>query len=217
MKTFQILVLLMLPFIFYSCSEKENDVYERLTPEYDVEYKSIIDKELLKYDMKSVIDAPLKDNGKIDFACYFKFFNYGGDITLFNGGGDGWFVCVGEIKYIEILDEDRDNVMFEGRYQNDKYGEWALADATIKGHSFKNVFVSPLAINAYNEGKTDCFVFVQLFSGNKYFLNAIYYCSPLDNIIISYCRDRIITCPDASLWAEGPTNGPGRFWQTIIK
>ena len=154
----------------------------------------------------------MNDNSSWELGCFFSFYNYGGDIRLFNGGWEDAFVTVGELSFMHEIKENKDILTINERYEDDKYGEWAIAEVMIGSNTFKEVFVSPLAMKEYNEGESSGFIFFQLVGANKC-LNAIYYGSNQHSVILSHFFKSIRN--GISMNVDCTINGPGRLWQDI--
>lgn len=80
--------------------------------------------------------------------CQLSFFNYGDDIRLFNGCLDDIFVTgLGKINVAYAL-SDNDEISVESKSNNEKYGDWGIANVRIINgkYSFVNVYMTPLSL-----------------------------------------------------------------------
>ena len=196
-------------FCFACNGDKKDLVPEWIRPEFDVEHQNIIYKERLFYDVKSIIYVPSILDKETRLGCMFSFYNYGDDLCLWQGGGDDMFIRVGKLAFITTIDLSEADITIMETCTNDKYGEWAIANVHFDKYSFSDVFISPLAMKAYNEGENYQFVLFQLVGDSKY-LNAIYYASPNDCEIINRYSHLIVNGLTTNV--DGPINGPGPFW-----
>ncbi|MBR0527114.1 MAG: hypothetical protein IJJ98_10515 [Prevotella sp.] len=196
---------------------KEDDSFSKLIekcyPEYDTSKQSIYFKEKYDYDIREEIEIPMTSlsTGTLDIACKLSFFNYGGDIILFNGCGNDCFISgLGTIKYVYPLSED-DNITITSKEQDEKYGVWAIANLSIGIDYITDVYVTPIAMKAYNDGDKTGLIFVQ-FATERRYMNVLFYGSPKLRIIARNCPNRIIPRTVPTYNIEGPINGPGPFW-----
>lgn len=197
----------------FACNgDKTDPVPKWIRPEFDTEHQSIIYKERLSYDVKSIIYVPSVLDNENRLGCMFSFYNYGDDLCLWRGCDDDGFARVGKLAFIATLNLDKDDITIMETHTNDKYGEWAIANVYFDKYSFNDVFVSPLAMKAYKEGEIYQFVFFQLVGDSKY-LNAIYYGSSSDCRIIDHYSHLIVNGLTTNV--DGPIKGPGPFWHEL--
>lgn len=206
------LILCAFTFCCFSC-KNENDstridgviVY----PEFDENNQSIIYKERVYYDIMRKWHIISDDNLNKELICNFSFYNYGGNIRISDGVPDDVFIGFGKLSFMhEIVNNDI--LTITERYKDNKYGEWAMAEVSIGFNVVDEVFVSPLAMKAYDEGENTGLIFFQVVSGDKC-LSAIYYGSTQDCIVLSDFSNRIWR----GVSPEGPITSPGRFWRNI--
>ena len=117
--------------------------------------------------------------------CQLSFFNYGDDIRLFNGCLDDIFVTgLGKINVAYAL-SDNDEISVESKSNNEKYGDWGIANVRIINgkYSFVNVYMTPLSLKNYDDEKNKNLIFVQFVQNNKY-MNVIFKGGYNENIIV---------------------------------
>lgn len=199
-----------------TASNKEFDFIKNTTTEYDSIRQIICYKEALKYDLKGEIFTQIKLDkpNEIIFACIPSFFNYGEDIRLFNGFiDDVFFSHLGTITGGFVLN-NQVYINITEKKHNKKYGEWGYANIANGNSYVNNVFVTPLAMKAYNNKDYSSLVFIQLCKSNKY-MNVIFYGEPNICLIISMNPNLIVTNSGYSPSLDSVKGSPGRFWYDL--
>ena len=69
---------------------------------------------------------------------------------------------------------NEDQIEITNRTQSEKYGEWAIANIFIGNQYVRDVFVTPLAMNAYNKRDDNSYILVQFVDETKY-MNVVFY------------------------------------------
>lgn len=201
----------------YDSSDPYINLYNKSQTEYDSELQGIYYKEYTKYDIRGEIVTPSNTNREegFDLGCELYFFNYGDDIRLFSGCKDDAFVSgIGTINTAYVL-QSKDDIFNVRKEDNSKYGEWATVDISFSDYSIANdVFMTPLAMKAYNEGEKNSLIFIQLVAGSHY-LSALFYGAPKLQIAISKFPAFIIHESVFRYDIDAPKNGSGQFWHDI--
>lgn len=215
-----IVFCILLTLSYQSCQDNkgksvefDSEWLDNTSPGFDSKRQTIIYRESMRYDIKGNIAVPytVTNSVKFNFGCEFTFFNYGGDIRLFNGCNDDCFITgIGIIRYAYVLKKE-DNIEIASKIHSEKYGEWALANLTIGNEYVPDVFMTPLAMKAYKTGDDDSFIFIQFVASNKH-MNVLFYGGPRECLVVSECPNVIITHSDISYNIDTPISGPGQFW-----
>jgi hypothetical protein len=197
--------------------EKETDTDEFLKksdPEFDSNRQVIYFKELRENDIQANLDFSFDMNrNQINLGCMFTFYNYGGNIKLFNGYIDDSFVqTLGQINAILAI-QNINEFTIGNRNTDEKYGDWAYVNVSNGMSTLTNIFMTPLALKAYDKGERDNFIFVNFSSDDKY-MNVIFHGTNKESMIASKFQNTIIS-NSMGFNVNGPNTGPGIFWHEI--
>lgn len=217
-------ILFALSLIWLTSCEKKNINYDsepewlsKTYPEYDQERQVIYFKEQLNQDIKGNIDVPFDINNPkhVEFACEFSFYNYGGDIRLFNGCIDDCFIDgIGTISCAYAL-ESEDDITINSKRHSEKYGDWALVSLNIKNTYINDVYMTPLSMKAHKEGETSGYIFIQFVTKNKY-MNVLFYGGPRECLVVGSCPNVIIRHRKYATYDNEIEKGySGQFWHQI--
>lgn len=212
-----LIVLFCSLFLFDSCKKEESTEADDIEQAYfdDLECKffkgnhsTIVRHESTSYDL--VPDVYFDYYSKV-VHTQIEFFNYGDDIRLFNGGKENYFIkSIGTIEALNPLG-DTDCMKITQVQENETYGPWAYASVYFLGMTINDVFVTPLAYNAYNSGDTSNLLFVILKASERHLVAVFNADSRIINMVTTQCNN--ILADRDIMNIEAPINGPGRFWK----
>lgn len=201
-----------------SCKKKDPSEPSSEEKAYNADLKSnfykngcpvIVRHESTKYDL--VADLFLPEIGKTPLARL-TFFNYGGNIRLFQGCADNGFVYgIGTVKVAYPI-SSKEEISMRQVQENVTYGSWAYASANLGNFTVDNVFVTPLAYKAYEDGNVDDLMLVVLESSKRY-LVAIFNAEPTVHLLAHHNVNAIY--PDSDVINIEVVNNPGIFWRLI--
>lgn len=218
-KVFQFAILLVISLACTSSCKKQKSAYEEwhdnMFPEFNKEKQQINFKKILRQDIVAEVAFPMdKNTYEFDYACDFKYYNYGQEISLFKGYEDDFFIStIGRINYAYRI-KDPSYIIIEKEDSNEKYGAWALASLNLGNYYFENIFMTPLSLRAYKSGIQDEFIFIQFVSKDKY-MNVIFKGGAKELVLVDHLPERILAVPEIAQSVDGPINGPGQFWHQI--
>jgi len=184
--------------------EKKEDSYYRVheTSVYDPEYGFINRKDRLWQDM--FLDPGIGRNG-LSFSAYF--YNYGDSIKLFNGCRNDCFIPLGHIQVMLHID-DMHSLRFNRIIEDEKYGLYAIVDWEIGNITLYDIYMTPMAYQAYRtRSGDDNLIFVQFVGDNK-FMNVIFRGDYFAKEMVENHSDEI----SDNLFAGAENSGQGQFW-----
>lgn len=194
----------------YGLSKEELDWIEDCKSNY---YKKEGNPAIVRHenvDGDLIVDISY-DTDADDIAAKLRMFNYGGDICLFRGLKEDYFINnFGYYKIICLINND--DIIIEEVTNDKSYGEWAFAKVRVGNKIIDDVFITPYAYDDYKVHKTTL-VYIEFRSGTLS-LKVVFKPSLEASDIISerpekVCQaDFIIMNADASF-----VNGPGQFWK----
>lgn len=171
---------------------------------YKIGWNVIVRHQSTDYDLV----ADLYTMGNQPLAIL-TFFNYGDGISLFQGYDDNIFVNgIGTVKAVCSI-STKEQISLGQVQENETYGSWAYASADLGNYIVDDVFVTPLAYKAYEDGKADKLMLVVLESTKRY-LVAIFKADPSVHLL-AHNGNAIYTDRDV-INIEG-INEPGIFWR----
>lgn len=194
-------------------SDATPDWMKNTYPEYDEERQVIYFKEQLRKDILCKLDI-LADYPNMNLVSSLSFFNYGGDICLCKTAHEDYFIessLIGILNYAYVLNSN-DSIEITNIKHSDKYGDWAVINLTINNVFLRDVFMTPLAMKAYNEGDKGFFIFIQIVANNKH-MNVLFVGEVLESIVVGDFPNFINrNQSEFSLNIDRPNDGPGQFW-----
>ncbi len=179
-----------------------------LTSIYEPEEGYINRRDRLFQDFK--LNPGIGENG-VCFSAYF--YNYGGDIKLFNGFVNDCFVpAFGHIQGMAHI-EDMHTLRIKRTRVDDKYGSYAIVDWTAgNGMTISDIYMTPMAYHGYRTRNDENLIFVQIIGGDKY-LNIIVCGDYFERIMVDHSPNAI----EDGLFPGAGKSGHGQFWQLISK
>lgn len=106
---------------------------------------------------------------------------------------------------------NEDQIEITNRTQSEKYGEWAIANIFIGNQYVRDVFVTPLAMNAYNKRDDNSYILVQFVDETKY-MNVVFYGGLTECMVVKKCPNAILPRDIFNYNIDACTTGPGKFW-----
>lgn len=196
-------------------SDSDIEMLENSQPEFDKKNQRINYKDCLEKDIKANLSVQLntQNYNTATLACMFTYYNYGGNIRLCNAMKDDDFVLgIGKIQYMQTVNKN-DQISITNKFDDDKYGEWALVNFSTNNFSVDNVFLTPLAMKAYKNGLDENLIFVQFQADYKY-MEVIFAGDNDETGVVHFCP-HLIMQDDNAMSIDALEGGPGRFWHDI--
>lgn len=174
---------------------------KRSYPEYDRLSQCIYYKERTEFDVRPVIKTLLvEENDSVNTKMTFglEFFNYGERIRLCKRCTEDIFIPLGKIHGAYNLSDRNDITIIENE-EDMKYGTWGYVNLVLFNQIIEDVFITPLAMKAYNNRKANELILCIIDArndkhtsehslNNRYethkFLYAIFHADPTTRILI---------------------------------
>lgn len=172
------------------------------TSMYDPNNGIINRKDKLFQDM--ILEHNIHEDGEIYYFAYF--YNYGGNIKLFNGYRGDCFVLLGYIRTMRHI-KDMHSLTITEIIEDEKYGSYALVDWNTGNKTIRNVFMTPMAYYGYQTRHDENMISVQ-FQGDDKYMNVIFCGNDFERIMINKFPEKI---EDGTFVGAGK-NGHGQFW-----
>lgn len=189
--------------------EAKENPYEfsvHMTSMYDPEMGCINRKDRLRQDI--IFEPLLYTDGQISWRA--SFFNYGGDVRLYNGCIYDAYVPIGSINVIQHI-TDLHSIWFKARLDDKKYGGYAVVDWKTSNGLITDILMTPMAYYAYQTRRGDeGLIFVQ-FKGNDKYLNVIFCGGSVETMVTKRFSESIFD----NFMAGGGNKGYGNYWQKI--
>ena len=187
---------------------KENpyDFSVHLTSMYDSELGYINRKDRLWQDM--IFKPVLYADGQIEWDA--SFFNYGGDVKLYNRFIYDSYVPIGSINVIQHI-ADLHTIWIREMIDDEKYGGYAIVEWKTNNGLITDILMTPMAYHAYKTRSGDeNLIFVQ-FKGVDKYLNVIFEGDHIETMVVkrfsNSIRDNLEAC--------GGNSGYGNYWQSF--
>lgn len=187
---------------------KENpyEFHVHLTSMYDSELGCINRKDRLWQDM--IFKPVLYADGQIEWDA--SFFNYGGDVKLYNGFIYDSYVPIGSINVIQHI-ADLHTIWIKDRIDDEKYGGYAIVEWKTNNGLITDILMTPMAYHAYKTRSGDeNLIFVQ-FKGVDKYLNVIFQGDHIETMVAKRFSNSIRD----NLKAGGGNSGYGNYWQSF--
>ena len=189
---------------------------ERVSTEFDIDNQLIIDKQVCSYDLKlSIHPAFFNDANRdvhgVNYAL--NFYNYGSDIKLCDNLIDDAFIDVYTSVNVLYHLKLTDNITILKRDTNAKYGDWAIVKITSGNTVTGEIFMTPLALKAYNNDRKDDLIYIQFYAAkNNKGMNVLFNADDMVSFVVDNHQSTIIRNSLTS-----PDEGEGRFWFTATR
>lgn len=169
---------------------------------------TIVRHQSTKYDLVADVYIPIPSID--DVLGQLNFFNYGGDIILFKGSMENIFINgIGSIS-LAFHVENKELIEITNVHENETYGSWAYATVSCGNSVVRDVFVTPLAYDTYENGDVSELMFVIIESSKRY-LAAVFKADPKVHLMALSEKNCIYSDRDF-VNIEAPIHGPGIFW-----
>lgn len=157
-----------------------------------------------------ILNPRIGENG-IYYSAYF--YNYGGDIKLFNGFiNDSFVPAFGHIQGMTNI-KDMHSLRIKETRVDDKYGSYAIVDWSAgNGMTICDIYMTPMAYHGYRTRNDENLILVQIIGGDKY-LNIIVCGDYFERIMVNQFSNAI----EDGLFPGAGKSGHGQFWQLISK
>ena len=233
MKRLSVLLACSLSFFFTSCNlfNKSDKWYEKTQTEFDSERQLILYKDVSNYDLKveltyAVFNDKIKQMNEInslfgaeqedlsDINYQFSFYNYGGSIKLCNAYIDDAFIQdFTDILHIQVI-KPSDVISIRNTYNDEKYGDYGIANINDGQNIINDVFVTPLSLKAINHEEKSGFILVVFYAEEiQKAMKVLFY---TDRVICDlaekYPSKILENTITGGLNLKSLKNGPGRFW-----
>ena len=189
-----------------------DDWESKTHPEFDSKRHVIYYKKELRQDIKIEMTPQIniKNPKRTDIIGRLWFYNYGENIRLTECANDDYFTTgIGAINFAYAL-KSEDAIYIDRKEHSEKYGDWAVVNLKIGANYINNVFMTPLAMNAYKTGNDNSYIFIQ-FVTNSSFMNVLFLAGPNEWLIVDQCPNVILA--DSEMSHCNAPLGPGKFWQ----
>ena len=233
MKKFSLIFLCFLPSCFTSCNlfNKSDKWYEKTQTEFDSERQLILYKDVCNYDLKveltyayfndkikqmneinSLFGAEQEDLSDINYK--FSVYNYGGSIKLCNAYIDDAFIQdFTDILHIQVI-KPSDVISIRNTYNDEKYGDYSIANINDGKNIINDVFVTPLSLKAINNEEESGFILIIFYAEEIHkAMKVLFY---TDRVICDLAEKYPLKILENTITGglnlKSLKNGPGRFW-----
>lgn len=233
MKRRNILLLCFLLLFSTSCNlfNKSDNWYEKTQTEFDSERQLILYKDVCNYDLKveltyAIFNDKIKQKNEInslfgaeqedltDINYQFSVYNYGGSIKLCNAYIDDVFIRdFTNILHIQVI-KPSDVISIRNTYNDEKYGDYGIANINDGQNLINNVFVTPLSLKAINNEEESGFILIIFYAEEiQKAMKVLFYTDKvICDLAEKYPSKILENTITGGLNLKSLKNGPGRFW-----